>query len=181
MQFELNITLTEEDYLAFNHFHALESANGKKQLMKVRIFFTAFIIVLIALVLFICDCSPISIAYAIVLGLFTLVYMLLYKKVVKRNINGQIKRLKKAGKLPFDLESKLEFYDDKLVEITTDRRVEQSYTAIERICVVKNQYIFLYNSSVGAYMLPIPQLQKQLNQDNFLRFLSSKCSTVENY
>ena len=181
MQFELNITLTEEDFYAFNLFHALESKNGKKQLMKVRIFFISWMIALIALVLFVCDYSPISIAYAVILGSFTSIYMLLYKKVIKRRFKGQTEKLKKTGKLPFDPESKLEFYDDKLVETTTDKRVEQSYTAIERICIVKNQHVFLYNSSVGAYMLPIPQIQKQLNQDDFLRFLSTKCSTVENY
>lgn len=181
MQFELNITLTEEDFFAFNLFHALESKNGKKQLMKARIFLISWMIVLAALILLVCDCSPVSIAYAVIVGLVTLLYMLLYKKVAKRNFKVQIKRLKKTGKLPFDAESKMEFYDDRLVDITADTRVEESYTAIERICVVKNQYIFLYNSSVAAHILPIPQIQKQLNQEEFLRFLSSKCSTVENY
>ena len=93
----------------------------------------------------------------------------------------QIKRLKKIGKLPFDPESTLEFHEDKMVEITALQRTEQSYSIFERICVVKNRYILLYISSVSAYILPILQIKEQLNQDDFIEFLSRKCTNVEYY
>lgn len=181
MQFRLNVTLTEEDYLAFNQFHSLESMAGKKMMNKTRAFFTAAMVVLAALVILISGWTTFSVLYTAQIGLVVLFYVLLSPKVVKWSIKAQIKRLKKAGKLPFDAVSKFEFYEDKLVEITETKRVEQSYKAMERICVVENRYIFLYNSGVGAYIFPIPQIREQLSQDDFVRFLASKCSTVENY
>lgn len=181
MRFQLDVTLTEEDYLTFNHFHALESASGKKQVNKIRIVYIAFMAVLAAMVIFVLGWTTFSAANTILLGLFTVLYMLFFKKLVKRNIKAQIKRIKKTGKLPFEAVAKLEFYEDKLVEITAAKRVEQSYNIIERICVVADRYVFLYNSSVGAYILPIPQIKEQINQDDFLRFLSQKCNTVEYY
>ena len=93
----------------------------------------------------------------------------------------QLKNLKKVGKLPFDPQSTLEFHEDKLVEITPDKRIEQRYDGIERICVLPDRYLFLYHSSVGAYILPIGQIAKQLNPEDLLRFLFQKCPIVEYY
>ena len=136
MLFQLNITLTEEDYLAFNNFHSFESTNGKKLIRKSRIFFIAFMALLIALVLFTFESTTFSIIYATVLGSFTALYMLAFRKILERNMKVQIKRLKKTGKLPFEPVSTLEFYEDKLVEITASKRTEQNYHAFERMCVV---------------------------------------------
>ena len=85
------------------------------------------------------------------------------------------------GKLPFDPVSTLEFYEDKMVEITALQRTEQSYSIFERICVVKDRYIFLYKSSVSAYILPVLQIKEQLNQEDFIEFLSKKCTNIEYY
>ncbi len=85
------------------------------------------------------------------------------------------------GKLPFDPVSTLEFYEDKMVEITASSRTEQGYNIFERVCVVKDRYILLYKSSVGAYILPVAQIKAQLNQENLVDFLSKKCTNVEYY
>jgi len=68
-----------------------------------------------------------------------------------------------------------------MVEITALQRTEQSYSILERICVVKNRYILLYKSSVSAYILPVLQTKEQLDQEDFIEFLSKKCTNVEYY
>ena len=113
--------------------------------------------------------------------MFTVPYVMLYKKILKRNLKRHINNLKKNGKLPFDPISKIEFFDDKLVEITPSSRTERTYGAIERIYVVKNQFVSLNYSSVGGYLLPIPQIEAQLDKEEFLSFLSQKCGTIEYY
>ena len=181
MLFQLNIMLTEEDYLAYNNFHSFESAHGKKQIRKSRITIIAIMAFLLVFVVFMLGWTPVSIAYTIALGLFTALYMLLFKKILNRNIKAQIKQLKKIGKLPFDPVSTLEFYEDKMVDISASKRTEQGYNTFERICVVKDRYILLYQSSVGAYILPMPQIKAQVNQDALLTFLAGKCNTIEHY
>ena len=143
MLFQLHITLSEDDYLDFNNFHSFESAHGKKLIRKTRIFFILAMVFLAALVVLILGWTTFSVVYAALLLLLTLLYMLFFKKVLTRNIKTQINRLKKMGKLPFDPVSTLEFYEDKMVEITALQRTEQSYSIFERICVVKDRYIFL--------------------------------------
>jgi len=181
MLFQLNINLSEDDYLDFNKFHSFESMHGKKLINKTRIFFVLAMIILAALFLLVMGLTTFSITYAVLLLLFTLLYMVFFKKILTRNVKTQIKRLKKVGKLPFDPVSTLEFHEDKMVEITALQRTEQSYSIFERICVVKNRYVLLYKSSVGAYILPVTQIEAQLNQRDFIDFLSQKCPNVEYY
>lgn len=181
MLFKLNINLTEDDYISFNHFHSFESAHGKKLIRKSRIFFILAMIFLSALVVFVLGWTTFSVTYAALLVLFTLLYMIFFQKVMMRILKKQINHLKKVGKLPFDPVSTLEFHDDKLVEITALQRTEQSYSIFERICVVKDRYILLYKSSVVAYILPILQVNEQLNQEKLIAFLSEKCPNIEYY
>lgn len=181
MLFQLNINLNEDDYLAFNNFHSFESVHGKEAIRKARLIFTLAMTLLAVLFILIMGITTFSILYAALLLLFTLVYMASFKKVITRNIKTQIKRLKKIGKLPFDPVSTLEFHEDKVVEITAIRRTEQGYNIFERICVVKDRYILLYHSSVAAYILPVAQVNTQLNQKEFVDFLFTKCTNIEYY
>ena len=181
MLFQLNINISEDDYLSFNKFHSFESEHGKKLIRRSRFFFVLIMVILVALVLLVLGCTTFSTIYAALIFLFTLLYMAFFKKIATHNMKAQIKRLKKIGKLPFDPVSTLEFHEDKMVEITALQRTEQSYSIFERICVVKDRYILLYNSSVGAYILPVVQVKAQLNQEEFIDFLSHKCTNVEYY
>ena len=181
MLFQLNINLSEDYYLDFNKFHSFESMHGKKLINKTRIFFVLAMIILATLFLLVIGLTTFSITYAVLLLLFTLLYMVFFKRILTRNVKTQIKRLKKVGKLPFDPVSTLEFHEDKMVEITASRRTEQGYNIFERICVVKDRYILLYHSSVAAYILPVAQINTQLNQNEFVDFLSTKCTNVEYY
>lgn len=180
MLFQLNIHLSEDDYLAFNIFHSFESAHGKKTIKKTRLFFTLTMVLLAALFVLVIGVTTFSVVYTVLLLLFTLLYMVFFKKILTHNMKAQIKRLKKVGKLPFDPVSTIEFYEDKMVEITASKRTEQGYSSFERICVVKD-CILLYHSSVGAYILPVAQIRAQLNQENLVDFLSKKCTNVEYY
>lgn len=181
MRFNANITLTEEDYREFNYFHTFQTKYGKKAVKQGRILFLACIAILSALIVMLRGWSFFSLIYVIMIVIFSAIYMLLYKRHVAINVDAQIKRLKKLGKLPYSPAATLEFYEDTFVEITPGKRVEQSYDKLERICIQGERYIFLYDSTVTAYMLPIPQLKTQLNVEELIHFLTQKHNTVEHF
>ena len=181
MQYQFNINLTENDYMAYNHVHALETAYGRKQVLKSRIVMICLMAFLAAVYVFVLGWDGFTASCVTAMALFTVIYMIFFKKILKRNITKQIKKLKATGKLPFESTSTLEFYDDKLVEISAKARSEQSYDTLERICVMKDQYIFLYQSSITAILLPVPQLRAKADLNEFLNFLSAKCSKIEHY
>ncbi len=181
MLFQLNVNLNEDDYFAFNLFHTFESTHGKKMIKKSRNFFILVMFILAVLFLLMEEWTVISVVYMILLLLVLFLWIVFFKMLLRLNIRYQIKQLKKLGKLPFDPISTLEFYEDRIVEITASSRTEQNYTALERIYIAKDQYIFLYKTSVSAYMLPIAQVNAQLNQESFIDFLTKKCTNVEYY
>ncbi len=181
MLFKLNIHLNEDDYLSFNHFHSFQSVYGKKIISKTRNIFILTMVILIAIAFLIHGFTAFSVTFAICLLLFTLLYIIFYKKILTLNIKTQIKQLKKSGKLPFDPESTLEFYEDRMVEITPLQRTEQTYNIFERVCVVQDSYILLYKNSASAYIFPVSQIKEQITPEEFIKFLSEKCSIVEYY
>jgi len=181
MRFQLDVTLTEDDYLEFNYFHGLQSKQGKKAVKKSRIFCIAIMVILILIVLFMDGLSVFSVVYSVFIIALSVLYMLIFIRICKRNIKLQISITKKRGKLPYAPASTMEFYEDKFVEVTPDTRTERGYGVLERICVVDNRFVCLYDSSISAYILPIPQIASQLDQAAFLDFLSQKCSNVERY
>ena len=181
MNYQLHITLTEEDYLNFNIFHVLDSASGKKQIRKSRILLISITAVLAVLLILVMGWTTFTTVYVILLALFTLIYNLLFNKIIQWNIKSQIKQMKKTGKLPYDSVTKYEFHEDTFAEITADKHVEMSYSTLERICVVQDRFLYLYTSSVVAHILPMEQIKAQVDPAEFLRFLSQKCGTVESY
>ena len=181
MKFQLNLTLKEEDYLAFNLFHNLESKQTQKINKKVRNIFIIAMVALMGITLVTSGWDAFSSTYIILLLLITIAFALLFKHFIRHTVKMQVKTLKKTGKLPYDAESTLEFYEDKIVEITPTKRIEQSYDVLERICLLPGRYIFLYTSSVGAYILPIAQIKSQVDYEDFWRFLCLKCKNIEQY
>ena len=181
MLFNLNINLSENDYLSFNNFHSFESAHGKKKVQKTRNIFILAMAVLISLVVLLQGLTTPSCICVALLLLYTVHRLVTLKKALARGLAVHIRRLKEVGKLPFDPISTLEFHEDKMVEITALQHTEQSYSIIERICIVQDRFILLYKSSVTAYILPMAQVSTQVSQEAFIKFLCSKCSNIEYY
>lgn len=177
MEYRFDITLTDEDYIAFNQFHAFESPQGKKQTKKNKLLLSIFILVLIAALRLIMGHSTVFAIYTAVMALYLAAYLLFYKKIVTLFQKKQIKQMKKEGKLPYEPTMTMEFYADRFEELTPNMRTEQSYSSIERICVVPDRFVLLYLNTITAIILPIPQLRQQTDLNVFLAFLSEKHGT----
>lgn len=92
-----------------------------------------------------------------------------------------MKGLKKKGKMSYSPVSVIEFYDDRLVEITQEQKIEQKYTAIERISVVDNRIIYIHVNHVMAYLLPLTCFESTEQYNDFLAFIKEKCNQIDIY
>ena len=181
MQFLLKATITEDDYFNFNIFHNIESSQAKKAIFKHHIIFIACMAVIIATFLIVLGFTAYSVACTTLMALLAALYLIFFNKMIKQNIRKTIQKFRKDGKYPFDEQTTSEFYDDKFVDFTPTRRTELGYSEVKKVCILGDRYIILYTTDLTANILPSAQIRDQINYDDFLRFLCSKCSTVENY
>lgn len=175
MEYRFDITLTEQDYIAYNQFHAFDSPQGKKQRKRNKMMLSTAILALIVAMGLILRDSIVFALYDAALAVYLAVCLLFYRKIAMLILKWQIKRMKKEGKLPYEPAATMEFYADHFVEITPAGRMERQYSSIERICIVPDRFVLLYLNTVTAVILPISQLRQQTQLEGFLDFLSEKC------
>lgn len=179
MRYQLDITLSEDDYFRLNYFHAVESPQQSSQLRRNRIVFICTALTLLLMAIFLFDRDSPTFLYGLLFGGFLLIYALFMKKFAVSSIKSRINKLKESGKLPYSQEAQVIFEEDKLIEVTPGARTEETYELIDVIYVLPDRYVYIFTNSMRAYTLPIPQLQAQLNLQEFLDFLSTKCKKIE--
>ena len=152
---QLNYKLTDEDYIEFNEFHQLiHSEIGKRNLFFLRLI--GPMISILAMIIFILARAEVMliIGEAIVLFIFSVVDILLAKKIMKRGIRKTILKMKEKEGLPFAEETTLNFTEDQIIEITKGQEVKVDYKKVEKA-------FYVYMSSVQAIIIP----KRVLDQD----------------
>lgn len=179
MRFSFNIRLTDEDYYLFNEFTAKHSPMTKKTALMSKIT-VAVIFLYGALNIFITKgVNAVSVtAAAFFIGLF-IILALAFDKINSKVLKAQVKTLLKKSKKPYTDNSVLEFYDDYLKEIATDNKSEVKYTAIYKVTVIKNRYIFVFLDGIRGFVIPVTCFENEEQQTAFISFLGTVCSKTE--
>ena len=143
MLFNFNVNLSEEDYFKFNKFVMLRSHYGKKQVRQLRILLAVLSLFLMLLLAFAWDFSFSTLIGMIPIAILTVVLEITISKVLTMLLKWQINGMKKNGKITYTPTSVMEFYDERLVEISEDSKTELSYSGIERVSVVFEDAIYI--------------------------------------
>ena len=176
MKYQFQISLTEDDYLQFNLFHALRSPYGAKNTLRIRIL-TDLILVLFVALFFIFDgVNTGTVAAAVAMLIYIIVVHLCYRRILTSTIKRNIKAQKKRGKVAFSPLSTMEFFEDHFVESTEENRTEQKYTVVERISVVENRYVYLHTNSLMAYIIPMASFASKEEYQAFFEFARANIS-----
>ena len=175
MRYRFDLSVSEQDFFNVNLFHQTDSAYGKKNIKRTRHLYAAIGAILVAVAALVFDWSLPEI---IVLALAFALFILLDKPITRIILKGKLKRLKKDGKLPFNTKLSFEFYEDKLVKTTDTGRVEEGYSALDSVYILKDKYILLYTSVSTVYILPAAQVREQADLEEFIAFISQKCSNI---
>ena len=180
MHFSFNVKLTDEDYLLFNEFALKLSNMGKKADIISRIL-VSIIFLFAALNLVITNgintVSAVAVAVFVVLWLIFMFFSkksnVLFTKFFTRIL------IKGKDKKPYTPDSVLEFYDDLFKEIAPDNKSEIKYTAIEKISVIKGQYVFVFIDSIRGYVIPFSCFENEAEEKAFITFISGVCNKTE--
>ncbi|WFR59307.1 YcxB family protein [Anaerocolumna sp. AGMB13025] len=171
--FEFKITLDDEDYLLFNQYHLLNSPSGKKSLMSFR-FITPFLCFMVIVIFCIAGSDfELILSEAIVMTIISILWIGYSKKEILKSMNKRIIKMKKEGRLPYSNEAILKFDDEKINEIAPNTENITKYSLIEKI-VVTEKAIYIYFSSVQAYILPVTAFSAEMEKLKFLEFINMK-------
>lgn len=181
MEYQMRIDLTGQDYVEYNYFHTLHSANGKRSLNNTRFLLWFIFAVAAVMILVNTGVSVFSLVMILLLAVFIAVYSAMLKKFIRKNLSAQLERLGEDGKPPYSPVTMLVFAENKLTATGEGKRTELWYSALERVCLYEDRYLFLYESSLSAMIVPVSQVQAQVDYPAFLLFLEQKCGKIERY
>lgn len=180
MRFSFNVRLTDEDYLLFNEFALKNSGMSKKADIIINIL-VSLIFILSALNLVLTNgMNTVSAVAVIFLVVMWLIFMLCSKRanaVFTKFFTRML--IKGKAKKPYTPDSVLEFYDGFFKEIAPDNKSEINYTALDKITVIKNRYVFLFLDGVRGYVVPFSCFKSEAQEKEFIDFLSTVCSKTE--
>jgi hypothetical protein len=175
--YEFKITLDDDDYMLFNQYHLFHSSIGKRTIMSFRLMIP-FICFMVVVIFYIAGSDFLLILIeAIAMLIFSIIWICNCKKMFLKTINKGIKKMKKEGRLPYSSEAVLTFDDDNIHEITPNTENKTKYSLIEKIAVTEKA-IYIYFSSLQAYILPMTAFTDEKSKLEFLEFINSKVDIV---
>lgn len=176
--FEFHYTLQDEDFILFNQHHAKSSKQGKKALLmgKIVVLIVCFSLMILFNVL---DLNQwITGVMTIYLGAFSLIWLFFSERFVMRTIRKNVLKLKKMGRLPYHSDVTLAFDEEGLIERTAQTESKTNYGVLERVDQ-SDKAIYIYTSTVTAYMLPKSVFVNPYQEAEFLGFLQEKIDNAK--
>lgn len=171
--FEFHIFLDDNDYLLFNQYHLLNSPSGKKTLMSFRLIIPFLCFMVLVIFCIVGSDFKLILTEAIMMTVFSVLWIGYSKKMILRSMNSRVKQMKKEGRLPYSNEAILKFDDEKIHEITPNTENVIKYSLIEKIAITEKA-IYIYFSSVQAYILPVTAFSEEMEKLKFLEFIKEK-------
>ena len=182
MRFSFNVKLTDEDYYLFNEFVTWHSPLGKKIKCITKIIDIIGSFLASVIVIYVLNRANIisPITAIITIALFPFIFIWIRKKSPKTP-NFVAKSFLKGSKKPYTPDSTLEFYDGFFKEIAPDNKSEINYTAVDKISVVKNRYVFIFLDGIRGYVVPFDCFESEAEAKEFTDFLGTVCNKAEFY
>ena len=181
MNFQFNVKTNDQDYLDYNMFWILRSPYGKKQTRLYRIAFTVFICACMIICLLLGDFTAEAFIGIIPLAILLVLAQVLLPKFALWAMKGQIKMMKKSGKMGYSPESLIVFSEETFSEITPENKIEQKYSVIEHISVVDNKTMYIHVNNIMAYILPLSCFESLEQYNSFMEFIKTKCNQINFY
>jgi hypothetical protein len=166
---EIKYHLTEADYIQFNMFHIKnsEAIMGalKKQRFYTPIFYIAFAFIFSKIL-----AIPFLFAF-VPFFVLSLLWVLFYEKYFFWRVIRQTKKMIKEGKNTSILgEHQMLLTEEGIVDKTSSGETKVIWSGINELKENEN-YFYLYNSALSAYILPKQQIQ---NLDEISSYLKTK-------
>lgn len=168
---EVSYNLTEEDYIHFNMFH-IKNSKSTIQTLKIQRFSVPIIYIIISFVF--SKILEIPFLYMLIPFLIlSLIWVVFYEKYFNKSIIRRLKKMMNEGENDGLIgEHHLVITEEGIVDTTSTGETRVNWSGIKYL-KEDNEYFYIYNSSVSAYILPKRDLE---NVDQIRDYLTSRIS-----
>ncbi|MEN0658102.1 YcxB family protein [Caldifermentibacillus hisashii] len=154
---EIKYNVSEEDYLNFNKFHIGTSKTFKRALFVQRIIGPIIFIVFSFIFSKMGDISFLSLLIPFII--LSILWFIFYPKYFYKSVIRNTKKVLKEGKVGGFLgEHMMALTDEGIVDSTATEQTKVSWAGIQSFKEDEHN-LYLYNSSVSAYILPKKELK----------------------
>ncbi len=181
MKFRFDVNLSERDYVDYNLFHLTKSPYGKKQLFPLRVMIAVLTVLLAVRALVEYGFTAEGLIQAIAPIFIFTVLQLLLKPLFSVFTRVAVKSMKKTGKPAYSPTSVIEFDEDSFTETTPENRIEQKYSSVERISIIKDRFVYIHINNIMAYIIPMASFENREEYDAFIGFIKTKCGSIDIY
>ncbi len=168
---KIRYELTEDDYIQFNLYHMQNSPSQKKTFMISRYLLPLLLAIPIYLFGTLVFKQP-SLFWIIIAVLYTVIWMVTFPKLFKRNVTKAMKKMAQEG-------DNSNFYGLKTLEIEDDKIIatDDTTTSIVLKSAIKDikvydDMVLLYESAISAHIIPTRSLSNE-KVDQLLKELSN--------
>ena len=181
MRYELQIRLTEEEYIASNIFHTTRSPYGQQSSRRLKWLVAGLLALAVVMSFVLRGVNESTVLYAVLVALLGGLFLWRFDRFFSRSMKRTVKQMTKTGKKPYAPESTLIFTEEGILEITPEAKTERQWSSVERLCLVEGKVWYLYLNSAAAFILPVAQLDAQTDIGELYRFLEGKCPAVDRF
>lgn len=164
---EITYQLTEEDYLDFNLF-AVKNSKTAMRSLKFQQFFPPILYIIFAFVISKVDGTPFLYSFIVFL-IVAIIWFIFYPKYFYNTINRRIKKMLKEGKNNNILGEHLMELNEEGVRESSPKGEEKANWASIIDFQENAEYLFLFNSSFSAFILPKRELKDVEEIRNYIR------------
>lgn len=166
---EITYNITEEDYLNFNMFHVENSKTIIKTLNIQRFSVPIFFLIFSYISSKIGD-TPFIVSFIVFL-ILSILWIIFYPKYFYKHIIRNARKMLKEGKNAGLLgKHHMNMTEDGIEETTSNGGTKVNWSGIEQF-KEDHYYLYLYNSSVSAYIIPKRDLN---NVEEVRMYIKSK-------
>lgn len=171
---EIEYNINRQDYLDFNLFHTKYSETIRKAIFKNRyiISLSYFIFPLFALI------TDIPAWYWLILSILTyVIWILVYPKYYEYKLNKIVSKILSEDKNNILGDKSISLEEEGIIASDISSESKTNWSGIVSIEETEN-HIFIFKSSVSAYIIPIRAFINKDEKENFMSILKSNTVKV---
>lgn len=170
--FSYDYTVTEEDYVTFNDHHMQNTEVGKKALFHIKIIMPILALFVVLIFLLAEADVYLIITEAVAMLIISVLWVIFAKKFFLCSLRRKIKKQMLKNSQLFSPKGRLEFDEEKIVDVSDKIEIKTSYSSVEKLYVTDVAFYF-YIGPAQAIILPYHNFKDSGDRLSFFAWIKT--------